>query len=117
MNWGQNKYHNKPTEIDGIKFQSKKEARRYAELKLLQKAGEISDLELQKPFILQPGFVHEGKKIQPIKYVADFVYTDIKARRINVVEDVKSPATRKDKVYQLKKKMMLYVHGIEIKEI
>ena len=111
------KYGNRKTELDGITFDSRKEANRYAELRILEKAGEISNLELQKPFILQPGFVHEGKKIQPIKYVADFVYTDIKARRINVVEDVKSPATRKDKVYQLKKKMMLYVHGIEIKEI
>jgi len=108
------KYGNRKTVIDGITFDSVKEASRYVELKLLQRAGEISDLELQSPFVLQPGFVHEGKKIQPIKYIADFTYLcDGKP----VVEDVKSPATRKDKVYQLKKKMMLYVHGIEIKEI
>lgn len=108
------KYGNKKTELDGITFDSRKEARRYAELKLLEMAGEISDLELQKPFILQPGFVHEGKKIQPIKYIADFCYKD---HGETVVEDVKSPATRKDKVYQLKKKMMLYVNKTEIKEI
>lgn len=108
------KYGNRKTQIDGITFDSVKEANRYAELKLLQKAGEISDLELQSPFVLQPGFVHKGKKYQSIKYIADFTYLcDGKT----VVEDVKSPATRKDKVYQLKKKMMLYVHGIEIKEI
>ena len=108
------KYGNRKTELDGITFDSRKEARRYAELKLLEMAGEISDLELQKPFILQPGFVHEGKKIQPIKYIADFCYND---HGETVVEDVKSPATRKDKVYQLKKKMMLYVNKTEIKEI
>lgn len=109
------KYGNRKTQIDGITFDSVKEANRYAELRLLEKAGEISDLELQSPFLLQPGFVHKGKKYQPIKYVADFIYTDKDGAK--VVEDVKSPATRKDKVYQLKKKMMLYVHGIEIKEI
>lgn len=109
------KYGNRKTVIDGITFDSVKEASRYAELKLLQKAGEISDLELQSPFVLQPGFDHKGKKIQPIKYIADFTYLSGDGEQ--VVEDVKSPATRKDKVYQLKKKMMLYVHGIEIKEI
>lgn len=108
------KYGNRKTVIDGITFDSVKEANRYAELRLLEKAGWISDLEMQKPFELQPAFLHDGKKIQPIKYIADFTYLcDGKP----VVEDVKSPATRKDKVYQLKKKMMLYVHGIEIKEI
>ena len=109
------KYGNRKTVIDGITFDSMKEANHYAELRLLEKAGEISDLELQSPFVLQPGFAHKGQKYQPIKYVADFVYLDKDGAR--VVEDVKSPATRKDKVYQLKKKMMLYVHGIEIKEI
>lgn len=109
------KYGNRKTEFDGITFDSMKEANRYAELRLLEKAGEISDLELQSPFLLQPGFAHKGKKYQSIKYVADFVYLDKDGTR--VVEDVKSPATRKDKVYQIKKKMMLYVHGIEIKEI
>ena len=109
------KYGNRKTELDGITFDSKKEARRYAELKILEMAGEISDLELQMPFVLQPAFAHKGKKVQSIKYVADFVYIDNEGRK--VVEDVKSPATRKDKVYQLKKKMMLYVHNIEIKEI
>lgn len=108
------KYGNRKTELDGMTFDSRKEANRYAELKILQKSGWISDLECQHPFVLQPGFEHEGKRIQPIKYIADFTYLcDGKT----VVEDVKSPATRKDKVYQLKKKMMLYVHGIEIKEI
>lgn len=109
------KYGNKKTEVDGITFDSRKEANHYAELRILEKAGEISNLELQMPFVLQPAFVHKGKKYQSIKYVADFVYTDVDGRK--VVEDVKSPATRKDKVYQLKKKMMLYVHGIEIREI
>ena len=108
------KYGNRKTELDGMTFDSRKEANRYAELKLLQKSGWISDLECQHPFVLQPGFEHEGKRIQPIKYIADFTY---QCDGKTVVEDVKSAATRKDKVYQLKRKMMMYVHGIEIKEI
>ena len=107
------KYGNRRTKVDDIDFDSEKEAGRYAELKMLEKAGEISDLKLQVPFELQPGFYHNGEKIQNIKYVADFVYMlDGK----QVIEDVKSDGTRKNKVYQLKKKMMLY-HGWEIKEI
>lgn len=110
-----NKYGNQKVELDGHKFDSKKEARRYAELKLMEKAGEIKDLELQKPYVIQPSFFdRSGKRQTAIKYVADFVYQDKDGNTI--IEDVKSPATRKDRVYRLKKKMMAYM-GLEITEV
>lgn len=110
-----NKYGNQKVELDGHKFDSKKEARRFAELKLMEKAGEIKDLELQKPYIIQPSFFdRQGERQTAIKYVADFVYQDKDGNTI--IEDVKSPATRKDRVYRLKKKMMAYM-GLEITEV
>ena len=118
------KYGNVKTENDGIVFASKKEAMRYAELKTMEKAGLISQLQHQKPYELQPKFRKHGKTYRPITYYADFVYYDETpkceiAKDTNrwVVEDVKSAITRKDKVYRLKKKMMAYVYGIEIREI
>ena len=107
------KYNNAKTVVDGIEFDSEKESMRYAELKMLEKAGAIQDLKLQVPFILQPSFYKDGERIQAIKYVADFTYTKDGE---TVIEDVKSDATRKNKVYQLKKKMMEY-RGNYIKEI
>lgn len=110
----QNKYGNQKVVIDGITFDSKTEGRRYSELKLMEKAGEIIGLEMQVPYVLQPGFRDKnGKWIAPIKYVADFVYMTKDGD--NIIEDVKSPATRQNAVYQLKKKMMLY-QGYEITE-
>ena len=112
---GNNKYRNREKVIDNIVFQSTKEANRYQDLKLLQKAGEISGLKLQPEFILQLGFTDfEGKKHRPITYRADFSYLE---KGKNVVEDVKSPATRTG-VYMIKKKMLLYnYHEIFFKEI
>ena len=110
-----NKYGNKKVEIDGIKFDSKKEMRRYAELKLLEERGIIHDLNMQVAFILQEGFRDKfGNKHQPIKYIADFTYYDEEDKLI--IEDVKSPATRKNAVYRLKKKMMAY-RGYYITEV
>lgn len=107
------KYNNAKTVVDGIEFDSEKESMRYAELKMMEKAGVIQDLKLQVPFILQPAFYKDGERIQAIKYVADFTYTKDGE---TVIEDVKSDGTRKNKVYQLKKKMMEY-RGNYIKEI
>lgn len=108
------KYGAKKTVVDGIQFDSKKEARRYAELKLLQKAGEISNLELQKKFLLIPSQKLGGKVVErECSYVADFVYTDTKTGNI-VVEDTKGIKT---KDYIIKRKLMLYVYGIKISEI
>lgn len=124
-----NKYgnHKKTIIFKGkeVTFDSAKEANRAKELELLEKAGEISDLQIQKVFELQPRFRHAGHTIRPITYIADFYYYDETpdCRHCTdpitrwVVEDVKSAATKKDKVYQMKKKMMLYVQHREIKEI
>ena len=106
-----NKYHAKKTEVDGIRFDSQREARRYKQLKLLERAGEISFLELQKVYELQPSFKHNGKTIRAIKYVADFYYVD-KDGKIHI-EDAKGMKTPE---YNLKKKMMLY-QGLEIEEV
>jgi hypothetical protein len=110
----------------GEKFDSQKEWRRWNELKLLEKAGEISRLERQKKFELIPSFkTTSGKKERAMSYFADFYYYDMTDDRRHanqkytrwVVEDVKSPITRKDKVYQIKRKLMAFLKGIEIKEI
>lgn len=107
------KYGNHKVTLDGIAFDSEKEAIRYAELKLLQRAGEISGLERQKRFELQPAFTDaSGCRHKPICYVCDFFYLE---NGQEVIEDVKSPATADNAVYKLKKKMMLY-RGYEIRE-
>lgn len=115
LNQKTNKYRNKKIIVDGIEFDSKKEAVRYQELKLLEKAKKITDLKLQVPFILLNDYILNGKKHQGIKYIADFVYIDIETGKY-VVEDVKSSAT-KTQVYRLKKKLFESRYGIEIKEI
>ena len=109
-----NKYGNTKTEVNGIKYDSKKEAERSIELEQLEKLGKIKNLERQKKYILQPSFKFLGKTIREISYVADFVYEE---NSKVIVEDVKSPITRANPVYKLKKKMMMYVHGIEIVEV
>ena len=106
-----NKYNAKKTIVDSITFDSKKEADRYCELKLLQRAGAITDLKLQVPFELQPAFTLNGKKIRAIYYIADFMYQEGGAY---IVEDVKG---RKTKEYMLKRKMYAYRYGQEIKEV
>ena len=107
------KYHNEPIIIDGIRFQSKKEAHRWQELRLLQRAGEIDNLQRQVPFVICPQCKTRTGKNQPArKYVADFVYTD-KLGRL-VVEDAKGVRTD---TYKLKKALMLWIYGIEIQEV
>ena len=98
-----NKYRNKKVVIDNILFDSKKEARRYKELKLMEKAGLITNLVLQPKFELQESFKYENKTYRKIEYIADFSYVrtdDI----VFVVEDVKGVKTD---VYRLKEKMFL----------
>jgi hypothetical protein len=107
-----NKYKNIKTNVDGITFDSKKEAGRYIELKMLLKAGEISDLQLQVPYELMPTIKLEGQTFRGIKYVADFVYKDKDGK--TVVEDAKGMRTD---VYKMKKKLMAYIHKIVIKEV
>lgn len=98
------KYRAVPTFVDGIRFASKKEAKRYQELKLLEKAGEISDLSLQHSFLLSVGDTIIGK------YVADFVY---KENGKSIIEDTKGVRTP---VYKWKKKHFEAQMGIKIKE-
>src|SRR5687768_16168047 len=101
------KYGNNNKEVDGIRFDSEKEARRYGELKLLLKAGVIAFLKLQVPFELNEGGSHS------LKYIADFTYTE-RDSGLQVVEDVKGMRSRE---YLKKRRLMLKVHGIKIKEV
>ncbi len=105
------KYGAVATRVDGIRFDSKKEAARYAELLLLQKAGRVADLALQPVIKCSAGGVHI------CDYRADFFYTTCAPDPVRAVyEDVKSEYTRKLAVYRLKKKLVLALCGIEIKE-
>lgn len=110
-----NKYHNHKIEIDGITFDSAKEARRWQELKLLEKAGEIYDLQRQVPFVLIPVQKDESGKVieREVKYIADFTYKEKGSLR-RTVEDAKGMKTKE---YIIKRKLMLYRNGIRIKEV
>jgi hypothetical protein len=101
------KYNNRKTEVDGIEFDSEKEADRYKDLLLMVKAGEIGMLERQKEYELNPGGTYS------YKYKCDFRYIEMKTGE-KVVEDVKGFRTRE---YKKKKQLMKKVHGITIKEI
>lgn len=106
------KYHAKKTELDGITFDSRKEAQRYAELKLLERSGAIHNLQRQVRYELIPAQKKDGKTIErACHYIADFVYTE---NGKTVVEDVKGYRTKE---YVLKRKLMLQVHGIEVREV
>lgn len=117
------KYHNKKIVIDGQVFDSKKEGYRYRELMLLERSGQITDLQRQVKYTLIPaqrepdtigkrGGVIKGKLIErEVSYIADFVYRE---NGELVVEDTKGIRT---KDYIIKRKLMLYVHRIRIKEI
>lgn len=108
------KYHSKKVIVDGIKFDSKRESERYINLKILEKAGMIKELELQKVFELQPTFKKEGKTYRKITYVADFFYYDNHLKRY-IAEDVKGYKTE---VYKIKKKMFEYVYpNLELFEV
>lgn len=106
-----NKYKNKKVVIDNILFDSKKEANYYTYLKLLEKAGKIKNLELQKKFILQDKFNLNGKTYRAITYVADFVYEE---KGQTHVVDTKGYRTE---VYKIKKKLFMKKYGIEIEEV
>ena len=102
-----NKYKNVKVNIDGFKFDSMAESERYKELKMLNKAGLITNLTLQPKFELQSKFRHNGKAERAIYYIADFSYSDISEEKI-IVEDVKGIETD---VFQLKRKMFLKLYG------
>ena len=107
--WG--KYHNKKIEVNGEKFDSTKEYSRWCELKMLEKAGEIIGLTRQQRYELIPSQKVDGKVVErPVYYVADFCYIE---NGNPVVEDCKGIKTD---VYIIKRKLMLYVYGIVIRE-
>lgn len=105
------KNYNRPnkykTIVDGIKFDSIREAERYQELKLLEEAGKISHLELQPIVVLQDKFIYQGKTIRAITYRGDFAYFDHRVNR-GVIEDVKGVETD---VFKIKKKMFQKKYG------
>ena len=108
------KYHSRKITVDGVSYDSKKEYNRYRELSMLEDAGIIHDLKRQVKFELLPSQrdLTTGKVIErPVSYIADFVYFE--GERL-IVEDVKGIRT---KDYILKRKMLLYFHGIRIKEV
>ena len=117
------KYHSKKITLDGQEFDSKKEAKRWAELWYLQRAGQISGLERQVKFVLIPaqrepdrigvrGGTIKGKVLErEVAYYADFVYRE---NGETIVEDAKGMRT---KDYIIKRKLMLWVHGIRVREV
>lgn len=104
------KYNARKTVVDGIEFDSAKEAKRYTKLRDMEMAGRIQDLRLQVPFEILPSFECDGVKYRGIKYIADFVYY---RNGVRVVEDVKGAKTPE---YRMKKKLMAYMNHINIKE-
>ena len=124
-----NKYHNEKVVYDGIEFDSKREAKRYQQLKLMEKAGVICDLKMQVKRELIPAQYINGKCVErAVTYTSDFEYYVLKPLRQktvmaepdamaigqHIVEDAKGMRTD---VYRLKKKLMLYKYGIRITEI
>lgn len=107
-----NKYRNRKVMLDGMVFDSQKEARRWTRLKIFERAGGITGLRRQVAFDLIPSQKGVIRTERPVKYVADFVYFDRSGCMI--VEDVKGVKTRD---YVIKRKLMKYVNGIEIMEV
>lgn len=120
MTSSRSKYYSKKIEVNGKIFDSKKEANRYCELLLLEKAGAITDLQTQVPFVLIPAQYEtiNGKRKcveRECKYIADFVYTE-NGRQI--VEDVKGyKESTAYSVFVLKRKLMLYLKNIKVIEV
>ena len=109
------KYRNEPTAIGEEKYRSKREARRHQHLLLLQRAGEVRALQREVPYVLAPAVVIHGRKRPELRYVADFVYDELRAGVwVPVVEDAKGVRTEG---YRIKRHLMAAVRGIEIREV
>ena len=119
-----NKYNARTYKVGNEVFHSRKELRRYEELLLLEKAGQIHNLRREVKYLLIPsqretiwknGKPRQGKVIErECAYIADFVYEE---NGQTIVEDVKGGSATKTPVYRLKKKLLLYIHGIRIREV
>lgn len=107
---GKSKYHAKKTTVDGITFDSRREAYRYLALKGMEEDGLIGDLRRQVRYELVPAFDVDGRHYRPVYYVADFVYVEDGKE---VVEDVKGMRTD---VYKLKSKLFARRYGVPIRE-
>lgn len=107
---GRSKYHARKTTVDGITFDSRKEADRYLVLKGMEEDGSIEGLRRQVRYELVPAFDVDGKHYRPVFYVADFVYVEDGKE---VIEDVKGMRTD---VYRLKSKLFAQRYGMSIKE-
>jgi Protein of unknown function (DUF1064) len=106
------KYRNKKTALDGITFDSKREAARYSELRLLERAGHIRSLSLQPKFTLVDSQRRaDGKAERPVVYIADFMYFQGENCIVEDAKGVKTPD------YVIKRKLMLSRHGITVKEV
>lgn len=109
MRWfKESKYHNKKVTVDGMTFDSTKEYSRWCELKLMERAGEITGLVRQQKIELIP----KTKLYRACYYVCDFIYFD-KRENKTIYEDVKGVRTKE---YLLKRKLLYWRHGIEINE-
>lgn len=95
------KYNNKKTQVNAYVFDSALEARRYRQLEIMQRAGEIKDLKMQVKYELQEAFTKNNKHYRAITYIADFVYYDNRTKKI-IVEDTKGIKTD---VFKIKQKM------------
>lgn len=106
------KYGSQKITVDGIEFDSRKEAHRYSELRLMERGGLIQNLQRQVKFELIPSQRYDGKVVErPCNYVADFVYQE---NGQTIVEDTKGFRT---KDYIIKRKLLLYLCGIRIREV
>ena len=112
-----NKYHAQMCTVDGIRFDSKKEARRYGELKILEAAGEIAALELQPefPITVVELWRDEARQVACGRFRADFRYVETATGEV-VIEDAKSEPTRTT-AYRLRKRLVEAIHGVTIREV
>lgn len=110
------KYNNRKTEVDGITFDSKKEAEYYCQLKLLKRAGEIKDFGMQQRYELLPTFKKNGVTHRSITYIADFVITNNDGT--TEIIDIKAAKNFKTDVYRIKKKLFEHKYpDLTIKEV
>ncbi len=112
------KYRNKPVVVDGVRIDSRREARRWTELQIMERAGMIRDLQPQVTYILAPSvkIAGEGRARPAMRYTADFRYVDAKTGDV-VVEDVKNPTTAKAADWRMRQHLMMSVHGISVRVI
>ena len=109
------KYNNQPTEVDGIRFDSKAEAKRWQDLKLLERAGLITDIRRQQKLELAPSvrIPGESRARPPLRYICDFAYQDLRTNTL-VWEDVKGIQTP---AFRIKQHLAKSIHGIDVRVV